>query len=174
MRRISVFFILVHSLFRATLTKSSPLFCLANVASALESARRFNVATVTIARDSGNCERTHPLGLALSYVLVTLPRPLNHAEACKVRESDVRGRLTRQIVSPALYQPLHFHRIPPPQAIHLICFSMRQTKEIKNSPFSKPPARGSLFAKESRYTLSLSLFGEIEIYVHKLYVNSAL
>lgn len=37
--------------------------------------------------------RTHPLAFALPYVLVTLPRPLNHAEAYK--ETKVQTRATR-------------------------------------------------------------------------------
>lgn len=57
------------------------------------------------------------------------------------RESDVRGCLFRQIVSPALYQPPFPPYLSPPEAIYLICFSMPQTKEIKNSPFYELPAR---------------------------------
>lgn len=99
--------------------------------------RRFSrVAAVSaFRRDSdreklGRLRATHPFAFAFSYVLLTVSRPLNHAEAYK--ESDVRSCL----FSPVYFSsPLStsFSNVSHPEAIYLICFLMQQTKEIKNS-----------------------------------------
>jgi len=66
---------------------------------------------------------THPFALALSYILVAMSRPLNHAEACK--ESDMR----RATFPARLFlRPFIKRHCLPPKAIYLIyCFfSMRR------------------------------------------------
>lgn len=105
-------------------------------------------AAVDALRHDGDRERlgrlraTHPFALAFPYVLLAVFRPLYHAEAYK--EIGVRSCLFRQSISPVFYQPSFFN-VSHPEAIYLICFSMRQTKEIKNSSFSQGSVRRALF-----------------------------
>jgi len=66
---------------------------------------------------------TYPFALAFSYILVAMPWPLNHAEACK--ESDVRRATFPARLFLRLFIKPHYL---PPKAIYLIYrfFSMRR------------------------------------------------
>jgi len=114
-----------------TFTKPSlSLFCLASVGQPLRSA--FREPTVLKggggrcfesrqrSRETWRLRATHPFALAFSYVLLTV-LPLYHAKTYK--ESDVRSCLFRQFIFPVLYPFSNggYH----PEAIYLICFSMR-------------------------------------------------
>lgn len=58
-----------------------------------------------------------------------------------------------------------FSNVSHPEAIYLICFLMRQTKEIKNSPFLRLPTRGILFMKKRRCLLEFKKYKCIDMMI---------